>query len=132
MVKKGCVVFGLLWVVVGVVGVYFGGDSLGRGSVPTPTKSTVLLEAEELAMADEEGLGLDYVGYLIGSAKVCEYSIDEMAKLVMMVGDEIQKVKPNIAVPRFKIMYLVVNEKPVDRDCANWLGSASVLIENID
>ena len=30
MVKKGCVVFSLLWVVVGVLGVYFGGGSLGR------------------------------------------------------------------------------------------------------
>lgn len=60
-------VFAVVWVVVGVVGVYFGGGLLDVNSVPTATKSAVRSEAEELAIADE--VGLDYVGHLIGSVE---------------------------------------------------------------
>lgn len=132
IVKRCCVVFAVVWVVVGVVGVYFGGGLLGVNSVPTTTKSAVGLEAEELAIADEVGLGLDYVGHLIGSAEVCGYSTIEMARLVMRVGDEIQKAKPNTEVPRFKVMYLVVNEKPAESDCTIWLTDAVELVEDME
>ena len=67
--KRCCMVFAVVWVVVGVVGVYFGGGLLDVNSVPTATKSAVRSEAEELAIADEVGLGLDYVGHLIGSVE---------------------------------------------------------------
>ena len=111
---------------------YFGGGLLDVNSVPTTTKSAVGLEAEELAIADEVGLGLDYVGHLIGSAEVCGYSTVEMARLVMRVGDEIQKAKPNTEVPRFKVMYLVVNEKPAESDCTIWLTDAVELVEDME
>ena len=130
--KRCCVVFAVVWVVVGVVGVYFGGGLLDVISVPPATKSAVGLEAEELAIADEVGLGLDYVGHLIGSAEVCGYSTVEMARLVMRVGDEIQKAKPNTEVPRFKVMYLVVNEKPAESDCTIWLTDAVELVEDME
>ena len=131
-VKRCCMVFAVVWVVVGVVGVYFGDGLLDVNSVPTATKSAVRSEAEELASADEVGLGLDYLGHLIGSAEVCGYSTVEMARLVMRVGDEIQNAKPNTEVPRFKVMYLVVNEKPAEGDCAIWLTDAVKLVEDME
>ena len=130
--KRCCVVFAVVWVVVGVLGVYFGGGLLDVNSVPTATKSAVGLAAEELAIADEVGLGLDYVGHLIGSAEVCGYSTVEMARLVMRVGDEIQKAKPNTEVPRFKVMSLVVNEKPAESDCTIWLMGAVELVGDME
>ena len=130
--KRCCVVFAVVWVVVGVVGVYFGGGLLDVNSVPTATNSAVGLEAEELAIADEVGLGLDYVGHLIGSAEVCGYSTVETARLVMRVGDEIQKAKPNTEVPRFKVMSLIVNEKPAESDCTIWLTDAVELVEDME
>ncbi len=130
--KRCCMVFAVVWVVVGVVGVYFGDGLLDINSTPTATKSAVRAEAEELATADEVGLGLDYLGHLIGSAEVCGYSTVEMARLVMRVGDEIQNAKPNTEVPRFKAMYLVVNEKPAEGDCAIWLTDAVKLVEEME
>ena len=47
--KRCCMVFAVVWVVVGVVGVYFGDGLLDINSVPTATKSAVRSEAEELA-----------------------------------------------------------------------------------
>ena len=100
---------------------------------PTSTKSPAHLAAESAAkkLSDADGVETDYTWELVETAQKCGYGIDEMAEIILFVGDSIEETRSDIEVPRRKAMFVIRTEKPSDRDCAIFLAAVTVLIQDM-
>ena len=107
--------------------------TISVGPTPTSTKSPAHLAAESAAkkLSDADGVETDYTWELVETAKECGNGIDEMADIIMLVGDSIEETRSDIEVPRRKAMFVIRTEKPPDRDSATFLAAVTVLIQDM-